>query len=416
MRAYLALLSAVCLGAAACAGSARQAAPAPASYTVTVAAGPYTRLETPVFFSLPDGLSGQAFRLVDESGRAVPVQPTGDGRAVFILDRLGAGETRRYRLEAVEGSPASTAGVEARREPGAVTFLVAGRPVLRYNADETELPRPGIDPVFKRGGYIHPVYTPAGRIVTGDYPADHLHHHGIWAAWTNTVFEGRTPDFWNVGDRKGTVKPVALDTTWSGPVHGGVRARHRYVDLTGPTPKDALNETWIVHVYNVQGSGRPYRIFDLEVIQTTASSSPLILPEYRYGGVGFRGHDQWYGEKNAFFLTSEGKDRSNGHGTRARWAHVGGYVDGVLAGVGILGHPQNFRFPEPMRIHPTEPFFNWAPSQAGDWSIEPGRPHIARYRFVVHDGGPDAAELDRLWHDYAHPPEVTVSREVTTAR
>jgi hypothetical protein len=59
-----------------------------------------------------------------------------------------------------------------------------------------------------------------------------------------------------------------------------------------------------------------------------------------------------------------------------------------------------------MRLHPDEPFFNFAPQQAGDMSIEPGTTFVARYRFVVHDGPPDAAALNRLWNDFAHPPTV----------
>jgi hypothetical protein len=61
-----------------------------------------------------------------------------------------------------------------------------------------------------------------------------------------------------------------------------------------------------------------------------------------------------------------------------------------------------------MRLHPTEPFFNFAPQQAGDMEIKPGEKYVSRYRFVVHDGPADRAELDRLWNDYAHPPIVTV--------
>ena len=74
----------------------------------------------------------------------------------------------------------------------------------------------------------------------------------------------------------------------------------------------------------------------------------------------------------------------------------------------MLCHPSNFRFPQPMRIHPTEPFFNFAPSQAGDWEIKPGEEYVSRYRFVVMDGKPDAELLERLWRDYAHPPRVEV--------
>ena len=40
--------------------------------------------------------------------------------------------------------------------------------------------------------------------------------------------------------------------------------------------------------------------------------------------------------------------------------------------------------------------------------IKPGEKYVSRYRFVVHDGPPNKAELDGLWNDYAHPPGVKV--------
>ena len=80
-----------------------------------------------------------------------------------------------------------------------------------------------------------------------------------------------------------------------------------------------------------------------------------------------------------------------------------------MVGIAILGHPDNFRAPQPMRLHPTEPFFCFAPQQLGDMEIAAGKPYISRYRFVVADGAPDRAELERIWNDYAHPPAVKVS-------
>ena len=84
------------------------------------------------------------------------------------------------------------------------------REVLRYQAEPGDFPRPGIKESFRRGGYLHPIQTPAGRVVTDDYPSNHIHHHGIWMPWTKTEFEGRSPDFWNMGDDKGRVEKVNL--------------------------------------------------------------------------------------------------------------------------------------------------------------------------------------------------------------
>ena len=88
-----------------------------------------------------------------------------------------------------------------------------------------------------------------------------------------------------------------------------------------------------------------------------------------------------------------------------------GEIDGAKAGLAILCHPDNFRAPQPMRLHPTEPFFCYAPQQSGDMEIKPGNTYVSRYRFVVHDGPPDKAELDRLWNDFAKPPVVKLEEK-----
>lgn len=384
---------------------------APRGWTATrirVSAGDCDRHDTVISFRLPDAApAAQALRA--ENGVWIPLQVDADGQAAFVLADLPRGKSRTFELvEAkLEADPART--VKAIRNAGGVEILLGGAGVLRYNAEKTPLPRPDLSPILQRGGYLHPIFTPAGKVVTDDYPWNHLHHHGLWMAWTATEFEGRQPDFWNMGQGKGTVEFVALDRTWSGPVHAGFVSRHRYVDLTAASPKAALLETWQVRVFNLGGGTKPYRLFDLVCVQTTAGSSPLKLAEHRYGGLGFRGHADWDGKANCFFLTSEGEtDREKAHGTRARWCHVSGKTGGALAGIAFLGHPDNFRAPQPMRIHPDEPFFNFAPCQAGAFEIAPGQAYVCRYRMVVSDRPPDKAELERLWNDYARPPEVKV--------
>ena len=377
------------------------------SYEVTVAAGDVDRRETLVSFALPSNLPDASYHLETSDGAAVPLQ-VGDERAWFVLDRLDAGTQRTYQM--ARGSTDADS-VSVDRQSRSLSVSMDDQPVLRYWTDERPLPRPEIDSIYLRGGYLHPVRTPSGRVVTGDYAEGHSHHHGIWAAWTKTEFRGRTPDFWNEHDSTGAVEPMALDSTWSGPVQAGLQARHRYVDESAVEPVTALYEQWTLRVYDVgaEHDDFSYRLFDLRVEQTTASESPLVLPPYHYGGVGVRGRDDWYGVGNMDFLTSAGKDRSNGNETRARWSYIGGEVEGQQAGVAMLSHPTNLRSTQPVRIHPEMPYFCYAPSQLGQWSIRPGEPYVARYRFVTFDGPPNSDALDRLWTDYAYPPTVTVT-------
>jgi hypothetical protein len=260
--------------------------------------------------------------------------------------------------------------------------------------------------VYKRGGYLQALLTPGGLTVTDDFPANHLHHHGVWTPWTKTQFEGRAPDFWNMGAKKGTVEFVALDRVWSGPDAGGLVARHRFVDLLAPEPRTVLHETWTVTARAVAGL-RTLFLIDLEVEQTCATPSPLVLPTYHYGGLGFRGSWLWNGEDKGRFLTSEGlTDRLKINETRARWFWMGGPLEGGEGGVAILGHPGNVRAPQPMRLHPKEPFFSFAPQQMGEMRLVPGETYRAKFRFVTADGELSAAEIEALWKAYAEGEEV----------
>ena len=68
-----------------------------------------------------------------------------------------------------------------------------------------------------------------------------------------------------------------------------------------------------------------------------------------------------------------------------------------------MTHPSNFRFPEPLRIHPTMPYMVYTPQFLATWEIRPGSPHESRYRFVIHDGELSPEKLEQLWRDYAEP-------------
>lgn len=378
-------------------------------YRVTVTAGAFDRMETVVSFPLPDAFEAGIYMMDNPLEGQTVVQVDGSNKGWFILKDLQAGSSRTYILDVTPFSSApSGTGVANSIDENTITFKSGEKAVLSYYHGKNNPPEE-LDERYKRGGYIHPVYSPSGVVLTNHLDTKvHPHHSGIWSAWTKTRFQGRTPDFWNFQNNTGRVDHAdSLEVAWEGPVHGGFRAKNYFVDLSASAPVIALNEEWKITVYNA--GKNDYTLFDLVVTQTTNTAQPLVLPEYRYGGVAFRGHANWDNPENVSFLTSEGLDRSNGNTTRARWCHMGGEVDGKLAGLAMLGHPDNYRAPQPVRIHPETPYFVYAPVQLGDMAIEPGTPYTARYRYVTYDGEPDPDELNRLWNDYAYPPGVTVT-------
>jgi methane monooxygenase PmoA-like len=405
MRRSLSLLTVALILCGGLAATGSRAGQPRVSAEVRISAGSIARRNTPVSFPLPGAAAASKYALTG-AGQTLPVQVS-DGIAWAIIPEVAAGATTTLQLGEVTGTGASKTAINAERRGEDVQVTSRGRPVAHYVGGAGVLPAGDIKPIFQRGGYIHPIHTPSGRIVTADYPADHRHHHGIWFAWTRAVFQGRDTDFWNMGDAKGRVEFEALDRAWSGPVHAGLAARHRYVDLTSGAPITVLREEWVTRFFEA-AERSPYFTFDVEVRQTNIASSPLVLPEYHYGGIAVRGAADFVPLENVVFVTSEGKDRKTGDAAPSRWAYIAGTISDARAGIAILADPRNFRAPEPMRIHPTDPYLCYVPSRGGQWEIPVKGSHTARYRFVAFDGSPEPTELERLWRDYAEPPAVTV--------
>jgi hypothetical protein len=205
----------------------------------------------------------------------------------------------------------------------------------------------------------------------------------------------------------GKVDFVSLDATWQGPVHAGLSATLAHIDLVPPSPVTAMNEQWVITAYKTHAAVPPYFVFDLESTQELATTSELNLHEYTYGGFALRGHEAWRNVDDVVFLTSEGDDRATGDDQVANWCYIGGNVDGDLVGYAMLGHPTNFRAPQKMRIHPTDPYMSFSPVRDGAFTIDGS--YVTRFRVVTIDGAPDADLVDRIWNDYATPPSVTVN-------
>jgi len=296
---------------------------------------------------------------------------------------------------------ADAPSVTPKREGKQIVFRAGDRELLRYQAEPGEFPRPDIKEAYRRGGYLHPIYTPKGKLATDDFPSNHVHHHGIWMPWTKTEFEGRAPDFWNMGEGKGRVEFVSVEKVWQKNNTAGFTTKHRFLDLMAQPSKVALHETWEI-VVTAATDGGVQNVIDLTSTQTCATDAVLKLPKYHYGGFGFRGNWAWNGADACRALTAEGEtNRNKINEARSKWCWVGGAVDGQTAGVAILCHPQNYRFPQPMRLHPSEPFFCYAPQQLGDMEIKPGTPYVSRYRIVAIDGEPNAQHIEAWWKAWA---------------
>ena len=286
-----------------------------------------------------------------------------------------------------------------------IRVTLRGKPVLEYVKSEKPVPE-GIESHYRRSGYIHPVYSPTGEEVTGDFPADHAHQHALFFAWVKTKFDKQPVDFWNQAKDLGRIEfreVVSLKRE-----EGQVSFSVRHAFLAGPEGArvPVLDEVWTVTVHQ---TSEDYFLFDIESVQQCATEKPLVLEKYHYGGMAFRGHATWLKEPkdetinpgDLVYLTSEGKDRWTGNHTRPNWVASTGKIDGQQVSTVIFCSPENFRAPQHVRIHPNKPYFCFAPMVEGPFKIVPGEKYVSRYRYLVTSEDLDVAMIEALWKAYA---------------
>jgi hypothetical protein len=329
-------------------------------------------------------------------------------------EQIGANREVVFHLELQKPSPVQKVENQVAMDSKNISLSHAGRKVLDYHHAFLDAPA-GADPLYGKSGFIHPVYSPEGNILTRIQPDDHYHHYGIWNPWTRTLVDGQPVDFWNLAAGEGTVRYAGLISKTAGELYSAFSVRQEHVNFKAHGPdKVAIEETWHVKNFPVELDGRIIWLIDFTSTLNNPLDSAIELSAYRYGGgIGWRATAAWTRD-NSEVLTSEGKTRADADGTRARWCRVSGqFPSGQNAGMLYCSHPGNRAHPEPMRVWPLDAnggrgdvFFEFCPIRHQKWSLYPDQDHVLKYRMLVFDGEFPAELAESVWQQYAHPVTI----------
>ncbi len=385
--------------------------------SIIVEAGATDRYETPVTISL-DNLTFLPDSLIvlleweKKTKKEIPyqIEHLPQGRTISWIATSGtkANTKRKYTLE--KGQPEVLKNVINVNNTGEAILITSGEDkVVSYHYETMPAPK-GAKYEFRRSGFIHPLWSPDGEVLTDVQPSDHYHHYGIWNPWTRSTFEGKSVDFWNLADGQGTVRFKAFNSLTGGNVFGGLKVLQEHVVFYPGYEKIAMNELVTMKVWNVKDENdNKVWLWDFSSTLNPFSSS-IVLNEYRYGGFSIRATPEWT-VKTSEILTSEGKNRKDGDNTTARWMFCNGNANGKQSGVMFLSYPANYNYPEPIRIWPENlnyVFMNFSPTKNKDWSLEAGKDYTLRYRVVVYSGKMTAEKAEQYWQDFANPPAVSI--------
>jgi hypothetical protein len=378
------------------------------------------RIDAPVSIALDelyyntDKSSLTLYEVTADGEKPVPGQiETGhSARLWFVLEGISLKNSTRNFILKTENGNSMKSGIKILKRHKDLSIIADEKPVLNYRF-ETTFPPEGVDPLYKRSGYIHPLWSPEGKILTCIQPADHYHHYGIWGPWTLTHIDDREVDFWNLAKGQGTVKFAGFLSETEGDVFSGFKVLQQHIDF-GAAGEDqiAMNEILDVRVWNITEKAW---IIDYTTTLNTPLPNGIMLDAYRYGGgIGFRSTEKWH-KDNSTVLTSEGKDRTEADGSLARWCILEGESDAGKgrSGILILSHPSNRMHPEPMRVWPANTnngrgdlFFEFCPIRHKEWKLEPGNDYTLKYRMIVFDGEMKAETAEKYWNSFAKMPLI----------
>lgn len=274
---------------------------------------------------------------------------------------------------------------------GTLTVTENGTPVLTYRFGD-QLGE-GVDGKFTRSSYIHPLYSLDGQPLTDDFPADHVHHHGLFWGWPVVRVRGHTTSNWEVGS-------PALRQHFVRWLKRRQEAGSAVLSVENAWKLDSrevvAKEIVTIRVRPADPAGRA---IDVELI-ITAVGGPLELqgtPDQNkgYGGLCFRSAPLL---KGARMTTDKGILKEDVVNTPFLWADISTDELGVAVFV-PPGHPG-----APLRwlirnsyagvINPSWPGLKPV-------TLRPGQPMRLGYRIYIHRGGPADGKLAEKYGLYS---------------
>lgn len=273
---------------------------------------------------------------------------------------------------------------------GTLTLRDGPNEVLTYRFGDQL--KEGIDPKYVRSCYVHPLFSLDGKVLTDDFPKDHLHHHGVFWTWPVVKTRGQDTQTWHpaspslrqqfVGWLKRQAKKetaeLSVENVWK--LDGREIVAREIVKL------------------NIHAADRVGRAIDLELrLEAVGGSLELQgAPDQNkgYGGLCLRGAEIFVG---ATLTTDQGVQKEDAVNTSFRWADLSTRELGAAIFVSS-DHPGLpvawlIRNSYAGVLNPSWPGLKPA-------VLQPGKPVVLRYRLYIHRGDAVAGGVGEAYRRY----------------
>ncbi len=256
--------------------------------------------------------------------------------------------------------------------------------------------------------YFHPVSLVDGTVLTELMPADHIWHRGLWWSWktiNGVNYWEEDKDTLLAEGRNEIIKVAAIPgpdysadveihISYHPPGEPAVIMETRTLKMSPPDEKGMYTIDW--------KSTFTARDKDVLLDRTPIPGEENGVAWGGYAGLSVRLADsavKWQA------VDSEAHTFDNEfNNAKAKWLDYCIETEsGGPAGIAILDHPSNLRYPTPWYVILGEGMRYFSPAflYYEPYTIKAGRSLTLRYRIVVHPGGTDARVLERQWEEFS---------------
>jgi len=264
--------------------------------------------------------------------------------------------------------------------PTGLLFTEDGDSVLFYQVQPKS-----IDGKYERCNYIHPLWAPDGTVLTEDFPADHLHHRGIFWAWHQIYADGKNlGDGWELKNFSQKVDHYKIRKAKNGSLKLMTTVECKSPEYISGEKPFLLENTEIT----IHQAEKNYRRIDFE-IKLRALANGLEIggsdDEKGYSGFSVR----MILPDDVTFSGPEGVVKPENTAVQSPgFINVSGSVlkNNGKGGIVILDHSENPGYPQPWILRAKNSMQNAAFPGRKRILLEMKKPLILKYSIIVYEG------------------------------
>jgi hypothetical protein len=282
-----------------------------------------------------------------------------------------------------------------KKGDGGIVFTEDGKKILFYQSEPKS-----IDGKYERSNYIHPLWGINGALLTEDFPADHLHHRGIFWAWHQVWIDGkRIGDPWELKNFEQNVSEIEffMKSNGSGVLKTEIKwMSDQWIKLGKKVPYLQENAIITIHPEN-----RNYRRIDFEISLLALEENLEIggsEDEKGYSGFSVR----LKLPEDVEFTGQEGEVKPQTTAVESDgFINISGSMGkgNKNAGVVIFDHPENPGYPQPWILRAKNSMQNAAWPGNKTILVPATEPLVLKYSLIVYSGRMKERKINRIMED-----------------